>query len=277
MLNGLSLFSGIGGIDLALSEWVRPVAYCEIEPYAAGVLFSRMLDGSLPTAPIWPDIKTLRAEILPAIDIVYGGFPCQDLSCAGRQAGLSGERSGLFFEIVRLVSECKPVFIFLENVPAIKPYRPDVFAAFENLGYDCRDGTLAAGQIGACHLRNRWWFLAHSCGQRRQQIPGGAPCHEGTDERGSSQNDHQLAGLVEDPTTDASRGRCQQGDVSERREAAQERERGATSRSMRWPTEPPVCGADDVIQRRVDRIKCLGNAVHVSTAKEAFKRLMGVD
>ena len=72
VLNGLSLFSGIGGIDIALSEWVRPVAYCEIEPYAAAVLFSRMADGSIPIAPIFPDVRRLRAEILPSIDAILG-------------------------------------------------------------------------------------------------------------------------------------------------------------------------------------------------------------
>lgn len=117
MINGLDLFSGIGGITIGLSEWVRPVAYCEIDPYCQSVLISRMLEGTLPTAPIWDDVKTLQGADLPEIDIICGGFPCQDISVAGHGKGLEGERSGLFFEIVRLAKEVKPTFLFLENVP----------------------------------------------------------------------------------------------------------------------------------------------------------------
>jgi hypothetical protein len=93
MLNGLDLFSGIGGITLALSPWVTPVAYCENKSYAQRVLVSRMADGSLPKAPIWDDVRTLRGDMLPAVDIIYGGFPCQDISIAGRGKGLEGERA----------------------------------------------------------------------------------------------------------------------------------------------------------------------------------------
>ncbi len=120
MLNGLDLFSGIGGISLALSPWVTPVAYCEIERYAQAVLLSRMADGTLACAPIWDDVKTLgRDDIKLQIDIITGGFPCQDISVAGAGASLDGERSGLYWEIYRLVGELKPRFVFLENVPAI--------------------------------------------------------------------------------------------------------------------------------------------------------------
>src|ERR1700678_3480088 len=108
-MNGLSLFSGIGGIDVALSEYVRPIGYCEIDPFCQGVLLSRMADGLLPKAGIWDDISTLRScHIGPYCDIIYGGFPCQDISIAGNGKGLAGERSGLFFQIMRLAQEIKP-------------------------------------------------------------------------------------------------------------------------------------------------------------------------
>ena len=84
MLNGLDLFSGIGGLTVALKRWVEPVAYCEIDQYAQGVLLSRMASGELPVAPIWDDIRTFSDKELSAeVEIIYGGFPCQDISVAG--------------------------------------------------------------------------------------------------------------------------------------------------------------------------------------------------
>ena len=162
-MNGLDLFSGIGGIGLALEPWVRTVAYCERDRYAQGVLLSRMRSGDIDKAPIWDDVTTLRADMLPRIDIIFGGFPCQDLSVAGRGKGLAGERSGLFFEIIRLVKELSPRFVFLENVPAIRTRGlSEVVNALTEIGYDCRWTCLSAGDVGAPHKRERWFLLAHA-------------------------------------------------------------------------------------------------------------------
>jgi DNA (cytosine-5)-methyltransferase 1 len=125
--------------------------------------------GEIDLAPIWDDVKTLRGSMLPKIDIIYGGFPCTDISVAGRGAGLAGERSGLFFEITRLVGEIRPRFIFLENVPVITFRGLDaVTATLAGLRYDCRWGMLSAYDMGAPHRRMRWWLLAHSRDVRRQ-------------------------------------------------------------------------------------------------------------
>jgi site-specific DNA-cytosine methylase len=95
MLRGLDLFSGIGGLSIALSDWVRPVAYCESDRYPVAVLLSRMAAGSLPSAPIWDDVRTLGTDCLSAnVDIIYGGFPCQDISVAGDGVGLEGGAAG---------------------------------------------------------------------------------------------------------------------------------------------------------------------------------------
>jgi hypothetical protein len=109
-LRSLDLFSGIGGLTLALEPWAEPVAYCENDPYAQAVLLSRMHSGELPRAPIWDDVKTLRGDVLPTVDLVVGGFPCTDVSDAsrGRGAGLDGESSGLWYEMLRLVEELRP-------------------------------------------------------------------------------------------------------------------------------------------------------------------------
>ena len=162
-MNGLDLFSGIGGITLGLSGWVRPIAYCEIEPYCQSILLQRMQEGNLPKAPIWDDIRTLPTDELPAIDIIYGGFPCQDISVAGAQKGLEGERSGLFFEILRIIDETKAPFIFLENVPNIRTKGAErVCKELAERGYDCRWCNLSAADVGARHKRERWFLLANA-------------------------------------------------------------------------------------------------------------------
>jgi DNA (cytosine-5)-methyltransferase 1 len=138
VLNGLDLFSGIGGLSVALAPWVRTVAYCECEPYAQAVLLSRQASGDVDVAPIWDDITTLAGFRLPDVDIIYGGFPCQDISVAGNGRGLEGERSGLFFEVCRLVDEIKPPFVFLENVQAIRTRGGErVGKELAARGYDC--------------------------------------------------------------------------------------------------------------------------------------------
>jgi len=177
MLHGLDLFSGIGGISLALQPWVRTVCYVENEPYCQQVLRERIADGRLDDAPIWDDVCSFDPRPWRGlVDIVAGGFPCQDISTAGRGAGLAGERSGLFAEIVRIAGVLRPRFIFLENVAAITAAERggwEVVGALAALGYDARWGVLSAADVGAPHLRERWWCLAHAASQRsgsRQNI-----------------------------------------------------------------------------------------------------------
>lgn len=169
-LIGLDLFSGIAGITLALREWVTPIAYCECDKYCQAVLLSRMADGSIPTAPIWDDIRTLDGtQFKGVVDIVYGGFPCQNLSCAGRGEGLEGSKSSLFFEIVRLAEEIRPSFIFLENVAAIRTRGLCTVAKeLAALRFDCRWGMLSAFDVGAPHRRERWFCLACNSDSHRK-------------------------------------------------------------------------------------------------------------
>lgn len=171
-LLGLDLFSGIGGITVALAPWVRTIAYCDIERYCTGDLLSRMADGALPIGPVWDDIRTLKAEHLPVRpDIIFGGFPCQDISVAGAGAGLEGKRSGLFFEIARLIGDLRPTFVFLENVAAITLRgQEQVISTLTELDYDCRSTIVSAAEVGANHLRKRWFLLGYSrsCGFSRQ-------------------------------------------------------------------------------------------------------------
>ena len=279
MLNGLDLFSGIGGIGQALSPWVKTVAYCEAERYAQAVLLSRMARGEIDAGPIWDDVRTLEGEMLPkGIDIIFGGFPCQDVSVAGVGKGLGeGTRSGLFREIVRLAGELRPSFVFLENVAAITIRGGgDVVSAFAQLGYECRWITLAASEIGASHGRNRWWMLAHATSKRRNQNNGiGKP----------GQFDETDSERMGDSVADADHGRRQQCDQGQRQQTEfGEGRPPAPSDAEGWrkyleanPTlEPAICGSPAWLQSRSNRIRALGNSVDVVCAREAFKILSGL-
>lgn len=260
-MNGLDLFSGIGGISLALEEWVRPVIYCESDPYCQGVLLSRMRSGNLSRAPIWDDVRTLKAELLPGdIGIIYAGFPCQDISVAGTGRGLEGERSGLFFEIVRLVNEIRPEFVFLENVAAITIRGMErCLSELVALGYDCRWTILSAAAVGAPHVRERWWMLAHINEAGRREL------HEGEPQR-------QQGG--ESKVADDASPRLQRAEWQ-----GLDRERGPDGSSgcdNWWATEPSVVRVVHGLPFRRDRIKGLGNSVVPQCAKEAFKILMGL-
>jgi DNA (cytosine-5)-methyltransferase 1 len=142
-----------------------------------------MADDSIEPAPIWDDITTLKREHfdLP-IDIIVGGFPCQDISVAGKGEGIiEGNRSGLFFEVLRLTDELRPKFLFLENVPAIRTRGLDVvLQELTQRGYDCRWTMLSAAQVGANHKRERWFLLAHSSSQRIRQDSGAVSREQNT-------------------------------------------------------------------------------------------------
>jgi len=174
-VRALSLFTGYAGIDLALSEYVSEVvAYVEIEEYCQKIIAYRMADGSIKRAPILADVKNVEGKAGDC-DIIYGGFPCQDISVAGNGKGLVGERSGLFYEIIRLTKEIRPTFVFLENVPAIRTRGLEqVIKEFTEIGYDCRWTCLSAASVGAPHKRERWFLLAHTnCHGNQCQIGKG--------------------------------------------------------------------------------------------------------
>lgn len=243
MLNGLDLFSGIGGISLALQPWARSVAYCEIDGYAQAVLLSRMSRGELEIAPIWPDVTKLDGKMLPAVDIVSGGFPCQDISVAGHGVGLAGKRSGLYWEIHRIVAEARPAFVFLENVPAIRTRGlTEVVRSLTELGYDCRWDVISAREVGASFEGDRFFLAAAN----RQTLR----LEQGRRERKSGENS----------SLDSS--------ASDVGLVAWSPERGFESR---------VFGTGNGIPFAVDRDRVLGNAVVPAQARTAFMRLMGIE
>ena len=159
----LDLFSGVGGFSLGLERaGMQTVAFCEIEPFCRAVLRKHW-----PEVPIYEDIRTLTADVLErdgiAVDVICGGFPCQDLSFAGKRAGLEGERSGLWGEYRRLIGELRPRFVIVENVPGLLSLgMGTVLGDLAALGYDAVWDCIPASALGAPHRRDRLWIVAHT-------------------------------------------------------------------------------------------------------------------
>lgn len=262
-MNGLDLFSGIGGISLALKPWVRTVTYCESDRYAQSVLLSRMRSGDLDEAPIWDDVRTLKGGMLPKIDIITGGFPCQDISTAGNGIGLEGKRSGLFFEIVRLASELRPSFIFLENVPAITVRGLDrVLLELTALGFNCRWTIVSAAEVGAVHRRERWWLLAYSNREHRgEQL-----------QPWKYEQENGLVTACAEGIASDSEGKRLQASWNH---IGPEQKLSRPSGYNGWKSQPTVRGRNHGVPHRLDRLRCLGNSVVPLSAKKAFLILTG--
>jgi len=274
-LNGLDLFSGIAGNSIGLRSYIKTLAYCEYERHAQAILFSRMSDGDIETAPIWDDVTTLTKDTIDLpIDIITAGFPCQDTSVGGKQLGVrEGKRSGLFYHVARLARELEPEFIFLENVHGILSCGGiDVVEEITSLGFDLRWCVLSASDVGAFHGRKRWFGLAH----RR--------CES-----------HISSDTQHDGSPQPSQRRCAEKEISndsERSQGSRQPQRSSTSGMLSiqlvqweellrkcdeaWKTQPNVPRNIDGVPYQVDRIKRLGNAVVPKQAKIAFEFLMGL-
>lgn len=170
-MNVLDLFSGIGAFSLGLERaGMRTAAFCEVAPYCRAVLTKRW-----PGVPCYDDIRTLSADRLRAdgisVDAICGGFPCQDISLAGLGAGLDGERSGLWFECLRLIGEIRPEFVFVENVKALLTRGLGVvLGGLASIGYDAEWNCIPASYVGAPHDRDRIWIIAYpQRGEWRQE------------------------------------------------------------------------------------------------------------
>ena len=166
-MNELALFSGAGGGILGgkLLGW-QTVCAVEWEPYPASVLCARQNDGLLPPFPIWDDVQTFDGKPWRGIvDVVSGGFPCQDISASGKGAGIDGERSGMWGEMARIIHEVRPRFVFVENSPMLTSRGLGrVLGDLASMGFDAKWGVLGAADIGANHQRDRIWIVAKQMG-----------------------------------------------------------------------------------------------------------------
>ena len=161
MLNVLDIFSGIGGFSIGLeAASMQTVAFCEINPFC-----QKILTRHWPSVPIFPDITIIHKEDLkafPSIDVIAGGFPCQDISVAGKQKGITAKRSGLWKEFVRLINEIRPKYAIIENVANLRSTGLiRVLQDLWEIGYNAEWHCIPASAFGAPHRRDRIWIIAH--------------------------------------------------------------------------------------------------------------------
>ncbi len=276
----LDLFSGIGGFALGLeSVGMRTVAFCECEPYAVAVLRKHW-----PDTPVYPDVRrlgaaTLRRDGIGPIDLICGGFPCQPFSVAGERRGTADERH-LWPEFARLIGECRPAWVVAENVPGIRGLAADgVLFDLEALGYACWPVVVGAGHAGAPHRRQRVWFVATDAARMQRLAEfrhepdrddagavadawrSGQPSarHDGFDSPAHPTRQADWLGGGREVLADAEVERCDSrcgSGATRHGEAAK-----CTSDCGWWHAEPDVGRVAHGVPRRVDRLRCLGNAV----------------
>jgi len=314
-LNSFHLFAGAGGGilgDLLLGH--RTIGAVEIESYPRKVLLARQLDGSLPRFPIWDDVKTFRADNPDTAGyierlregrenlVICGGFPCQDISSAGRGAGITGERSGLWTEMARIISEVQPKYAFVENSPMLTSRGLGVVLGdLAAMGYDARWGVFSAAEVGAPHIRERIFILANSKKDNARQ-----PFEQSRDKRKWENCQevqgrfwHQSSGLCEDvpnpaiinagglpigtePAFSTSSSVCENGNATIKGfQDGAEIEMGEPGpfekleRSNWWTVEPNVGRVANGVASRVDRLKAIGNGQVPQVVKLAWETLIG--
>lgn len=266
----LDLFSGIGGFSLGLERaGMETVAFCEIEPFPRKVLAKHW-----PDIPIYEDVRNVTKERLDADgifpDVITGGFPCQDISVAGKQAGIGeGTRSGLWSECARILGEFRPRYAIFENVTALLSgnsgkWFERVLWDISQVGYDAEWHCIPASTgVGANHKRDRVWIIAYPCDNGAWQFRDWSSVFD--KERHRQAQEYRRHKLEHGPWSHA----C--NDANPNNERLQGRESPALSgRHIAdgysrtcgwWSTEPQVCRVDDGIPGSMDRLKGLGNAV----------------
>lgn len=306
-LRELALFAGAGGGILGgkLLGW-RTVCAVEINAYCAGVLVQRQNDGILAPFPIWDDVKNFDGRAWRGIvDVVSGGFPCQDISAAGKGEGIDGERSGLWREMARIIGEVRPRFAFVENSPMLTSRGIGrVLGDLAEMGYDSRWGVVSAENSGAPHKRERIWLLGYTdnYGLSTTQIgecfnSGSNYCSQGKHKacefkRSSKQHwklaDSKIKGFASRRLAKQYKKIGKVGyarisfsskNVSDTKSSERKRSgyswdrRDRLANSSWWKTEPDVGRVVDGMAFRVDRLKAIGNGQVPSVAKLAWEIL----
>tara|TARA_Y100000401_G_C8325819_1_gene228201 strand:+ start:3682 stop:4566 length:885 start_codon:yes stop_codon:yes gene_type:complete len=277
-----SAFAGIGGFELGL-EWAIPeietVWQIEQDSFCQSILKKHW-----PHSKIYNDITTIETNNLEDVHILTGGFPCQDLSLAGKGEGLDGKKSGLFWELWRIVRDFKeqrrqiPI-VLLENVPTIT-FRGlgNVLGAFSELGYNAEWFVISAKDFGACHLRERWFCVFYVANPNSKNL--------------CSQQEHikkrpkKILSSVPRPVKPPTNTIGKHGKKHPSYPVPMEKKsvlECTISKKKRvytknhWqesPAEPPICSVDDGISNRVAKLKALGNAIVPQCTEWIGKRMI---
>jgi DNA (cytosine-5)-methyltransferase 1 len=243
----LDLFSGIGGFSLGLERaGMETVAFCEFDEHAQKVLRKHW-----PGVPIHSDIRELDAkQFRGTVDVICGGFPCQDLSTAGKQVGFSGERSSLYGEMLRVIGECMPRYAIFENVTGLLTgdsgrWFGQFLYDLAQIGFDAEWHCVSASDIGAQHHRDRVWVIAYPCGSRSK------------------------VGLARQNVR-------QEGDTRISINLSNEIRRARRKPGMEgWSIEPNVGRVANGVPNRAHRLKQLGNAVVPQIPEAIGRAIMG--
>ena len=279
----LDTFAGIGGFSYAAHKLVggfETKQFIEIDPFC-----QKILNKHFPNVPVHDDIRTFSA-ISGQYDVICGGFPCQSISVAGTRAGITEEsRSGIFYELMRVIRMVRPRFVVLENVAAILNRGLDiVLRELSEAGYDAEWAVISASSLGACHRRSRWWLVAY---------PNSVRWGGRSSERRSTQERQLLQRKSEGRKMGSETERCSINTSypdSERLQGLRgeyELQESCKERTFTWrnsgitlnpnwkgyKSKPTLCRGDDGLSNRVDRLKALGNSIVPAVAAIPLQRV----
>lgn len=247
-----SLFSGIGGLELGLERaGLGPVVWqCERSEFCRRVLAKHW-----PDAERFNDITELKSP--PRVDVLCGGFPCQDISYVGLGAGLEWARSRLWFEYLRVIREVRPRFVVVENVSALlRRGVGHVLGGLAESGYDATWACIPAASVGAPHRRDRVFIVAHT--------------NPGSDAKPHREPDIALAYVNSRPACKPHKAESGRVGVPRRRDA----DRLAGTPGTHWEAEPRVGRVADGVPGQLDRLGALGNAVVPQCAEVVGRAIM---
>ena len=282
-LREMALFAGAGGGILGghLLGW-KTICAVEWEPYPACVLAARQNDKILPPFPIWDDVQTFDGRPWRGlVDVVSGGFPCQDISSAGRGAGIDGEKSSMWKHMARIVGEVRPRLVYVENSPLlIKRGAALVISDLAKMGYDCQWCIVSAADCGAPHKRDRFWLVGNTndYGQTTAKVSRGFAQGGDSDKTWQEQaSELERSGeQYEKLANTVSERGCSRD--SKRQDAEDARQRPTDTRNNKgrvggWDIEPNVGRVANGVAARVDRLKAIGNGQVPVVAATAFNIL----
>src|SRR5574343_150700 len=256
----MHLFAGAGGgllADLILGH--TPVVAVEWEPYPCQVLRERAAEGWFPELVVWEgDVRDFDpSEYKGRVDCIHAGFPCQDISTAGKQAGVGeGTRSGLYREVLRIAGAVRPRYIFLENVAAIKSNGlATVVKDLAVMGYDCKWLCIRASDVGAPHHRDRWFALCYANTNSGDGSTEQTGKHQTGKHQRSKESGGDCAGSLGSFVAHSDSTQCPRGGISS---GTHSQHTHIVGQSW-WETEPAVGRVATGVAHQSHRLKAIGN------------------